>query len=295
MKYLQSLCVVLMLLCFMDTNAQQQYTVDGQQYSLKTEVEGTLTLLWNTINGEYRYFSKKGSEIVELKNTRSGGNYQEEYKETLRLQTDGSASTDDIKLTKGSLSRFFDDYNRSVDPNYTSNKSSIELKFRFGAFAGVSNSIFTMNPQNTLLPVAGVDLEMIDEVKLKRHALVLRFKQTFENSDYKYSASQFSLNYRFKFVKTQTFDIFVNGKFVSYTHVSREFIVVEDNGAGGTITRIETASGGDIQAPATFGLGADVALGNGFLTFNYNDIVGIGVDSNGEFPVDFTVGYKFKL
>jgi len=36
-------------------------------------------------------------------------------------------------------------------------------------------------------------------------------------------------------------------------------------------------------------------LGNGYLFFTYNDIVGLGIDSNGEFPVDFTLGYKFNL
>ena len=294
MKTLLSFCVLALLLFVAPVNAQQQYTVDGKTYTLITEVDGTLTLLWNTIDGEYRYFVKKGSAITELKNSNSNGRYQEEYKESLNLLTaDESMNTDKVKLTRGSLKDFVNDYNKKADPNYNSETSSILLKTRLGVFGGISNSIFTENPNNSLLPVAGVDLEVIDEVKLRRHSVVLRFKQTFQASDYKYSASQFSLNYRFKFVKQQTFDIFVNTKFVAYTYSKREdFIVI--NPMTNEVT-LESSSGGDLSAPATFGLGADIALGNGFLTLNYNDIVGIGVDSNGEFPVDLTVGYKFNL
>ena len=124
--------------------------------------------------------------------------------------------------------------------------------------------------------------------------MVLRFKQTFENSDYKYNASQFSLNYRFKFVKSSTVDVFVNGKFVAYTYSSRDDLPNQNFGMPGE-PEFFSKSGGDLSAPATFGLGADIALGNGQLFITYNDIVGLGVDSNGEFPIDLTVGYKFGL
>ena len=58
---------------------------------------------------------------------------------------------------------------------------------------------------------------------------------------------------------------------------------------------VNKESGSDFSAPITFGLGADYKVGNGYITFNYNDIVGLSVDSNGEFPIDFTFGYKFNL
>jgi len=293
MKTLLSFCLMALLFCASTLNAQQQYTVDGQSYTLKTEIEGTLTLLWNTIDGEYRYFSKKGSDIVELKNTRTTGKYQEEYKEVLRQQTaDASMNVDKVKLTLGGLKKFMIDYNKRKDPNYTVVSESIQLKTRLGIFGGVSNNIFTLNPDNTLLPVAGIDFEIIDDVRLRRHAVVVRFKQTFKNSDYNFSSSQFSINYRFKFVKTEKFDVFANVKFVTFSHIDRE--VVRTDPDTGVMT-IESISGGDFQAPATFGLGADVALGKGYITFNYNDIFGLGVDSNGEFPADFTLGYKFNL
>ncbi len=123
--------------------------------------------------------------------------------------------------------------------------------------------------------------------------MVLRFKQTFESSDYKYTASQLSLNYRFKFVKTPKFDAFVNCKFAALTFSKRELTYVLESDPPTVIT--ENSSGSDFSAPVTFGIGADYKVGNGYITFNYNDIVGLNVESNDEFPVDFTLGYKFNL
>jgi hypothetical protein len=277
------------------TYAQQQYTVDGQTYSLKTEVDGTIVLLWNTVGEDYRYFIKKGNDIAELKNTRLGKVYSEEYKDVLKLFTsDSPGDIDKTKLTLGSLRNYFKKYNKRVDPSFDDSSEDIRLKLRLGPFAGISNAIFTQNPKNATLLIAGADLELIDEVKLRRHAMVLRFKQTFENSDFLYNASQFSLNYRFKFIKAEKVDIFVNGKFVAFTYSSRDDF---PNPAFGMTGEPEffSESGSDFSAPATFGLGADIKLGSGQLFITYNDIFGLGVDSNGEFPIDISVGYKFGL
>ena len=278
MKTLLSLTLLFFLLAISTIHGQEQYTVNGKQYTLKTEAEGTITLLWNTIEGEYRYFSKKGLDIQELKNSRIDGKYQEEYKQVLKMQTsDRSISVDKVKLTLNSLKDFYNDYNSSVDPNYSVEKKSIQLKTRLGAFVGVSNNIFARNPEITSSPTAGIDFEIFEQANLVRHSLVIQFKQTFENSSYKYSVSQFSLNYRFKFVKTETFNMYINTKFAEYYHW------------------VTTISGGGFQAPVTFGLGADYALGNGYITFSYNDIVGLGIDNNGKFPIDFSLGYKINL
>ncbi len=296
MKSLLPILALFLLISIETLQAQQQYSVDGQTYTLNTEVEGSLTLLWNIVDGQYRYFSKKGNSIEELKNTKQSGDYQEEYKETLKKQTsDAAVSTEKLKLTLPSLHTFFAEYNKKKDPSFGEEEKSVELQFRLGAFAGVSNSIYTDNPKNAMHGVAGIDLEMVDAIKLKRHAMVFRFKQTFESSDHKYSASQLSLNYRFKFVKTPKFDAFINTKIAALTFSSKEitYLAPEEPLPPRYIT--EKESGSTFNAPITFGLGADYKLGNGYITFNYNDIVGLGVDNNGEFPVDFSLGYKFIL
>ncbi len=290
MKNLLFFSILCLLFSISTTQAQTEYTVDGETYQLKTEAEGLLTLLWNVVDNENRFFSKKGDNIIELKNTKVNGSFQEEYKETLKMQTsENQVGLNEVEFTLSSLKYFFDSYNHSTDSTVTQ-PSSIKLNTRLGAFVGVSNNIFVSNPDNTLLTVAGFDFEII-ESSLPRHALVVRFKQTFENSDYKFSSSQVSLNYRYKFIKKETFDIFINTKFAAYTNISRDIPVVNDDNS----ISIVSDSSGDFQALGNFGIGFDYALGNGYLTFSYNDIIGLGLDTNGEFPLDLTLGYKFNL
>ncbi len=271
-------------------SAQEQHTINGKTYSLKTQNQGALTLLWTTQDGNYLYFIKKGDTYYPLTNTKSDGAYNEEYKETLRLLASGSnLSTDKVKLTLSSLSQFVSNYNHLQTGD--SQPVSSQLELRLGAFAGVSNAVFTSNPTNQILPLLGAELELIENVKLKRHSMVLQFRQSFESGDYQYNASQLSLNYRFKFIKKEKLDAYINTRFATFTASSATINIVNPDDSVSTIKK----TGSDFQAVALFGLGIDYALGNGFLTFGYNDIVGLGVDSNGEFPIDFTIGYKFNL
>lgn len=290
MKSLLSIVAICILSFSATLSAQQQYTINGKEYTLLTEVDGPLTLLWNTIDGDFRYFAKKDNTISELKNTKQDGKYQEEYKRELQtLTADAPVKSDNINLTLPSLKDFFDAYNKRRDANYTAIDKKIKLSTRLGAFAGVTNSIFTDNPTNAFQPIAGADLEILDNIKLRRHALVMRFKHTFETNDFVFSSSQLSLNYRFKFIQTPRFDAYIQAKFVSYTYVKREVLVTTPS-----IMTVQQ-SGGDFTAPGIFGIGADYKLGNGYVTFNYNDIVAIGESSNGEFPTELTLGYKFNL
>lgn len=293
MKSLFPICLAFFLFSNL-ASAQQQYTVAGENYMLNTEVEGELTLLWNIIDGEYRYFSKKENEIVELKNTHENGDYLEEYKATLQQQTtDAAMETGKLKLTLPDLREFFNDYNKQKDPNFSAEDKSVALLFRLGGFAGISNLVYTENPTNATVPQAGLELELTDAVILRRHALVFQFRQSFKSSEYEYSSSQFSMNYRFKFVKTPKLDVFINTKIVAFTHAKKEMVFIGPEPTDEPENR--TVSGSNLEAPVAFGLGLDYALGNGYLTFLYSDIVAVGVDNNGEFPMDFVLGYKFNL
>lgn len=295
MKILLSFTFVVFFFVTTTSFAQQEYTVDGKQYTLLTEIDGPLTLLWNTIDGEYRYFSKKDGTILELKNTKIDGDYQEEYKDILKMQTQDITGVDasDVKFTRPSLSSFFVTYNKVKDINFTYESKAVQLQTRLGAFAGGSNNVYSSNVTNAITPAFGIDFEVLDEVTLRRHSVVLQFKQLFKNPDNNSTSSQFSLNYRFKFVKSAKFDVYINTKFVAYTYSKTEVTVVDPISETSTIV---SNSGGNFNAPAAFGIGADYAVGNGYITFNYNDIVAVGVDNeDGNFPVDFTLGYKFNL
>ena len=293
MKNLLSYTLIAFLLFAGQSFAQNTYSINGEELSLKTEVEGSITLLWNIIDGEYRYFIKKGNTITELTNTKKDGHYQDEYLQILQANTsDEELSENKVKLTKESLADYFEDYNKIKDPNFVVEEKNIKLKTRLGAFVGITNAVYSDNVTNQTLPTMGLEFEIVENNKLKRHSIVFQFKQTFESSEYKYSASQFSLSYRFKFVKREKLDVFLNTKIAAYTFESIPRLVEdEDTGESGLVISTED----NFSALMSFGVGADYKLGNGYLTFIYGDIVSIVEGSNGEFPIDFTIGYKFNL
>ena len=270
--------------------SQQNYTVNRESLSLFAEASGTLTLLWNSFDGNYRYFIKDGNEIEELKNTKANGVYQEDYKAELQKHT--ATDVSNVRFTKPDLVKIIDSYNTQHDASYTSETTSAQLKIRLGGFAGITNATYLIGDIDIKSHVqVGAELEVIDEVKLKRHSLALQFRQIFANNEYDISSSQLSLNYRFKFVKCDYFDVYVNTKIANYSYVSSSIEFTDDNG---DTTKL-SSPGGDFQAPFAFGLGADIALGNGFLTFLYQDIYAVNLNKNDEFPLDFAIGYKWKL
>ncbi|MBV1922946.1 MAG: carboxypeptidase-like regulatory domain-containing protein [Flavobacteriaceae bacterium] len=273
--------VVVIILSLSFFNIQAQSSIKGKLLDDKNEpVPFANVALYNSAD----------SSMVKVETSDVNGSFNEEYKETLKIQTsENQVGLEDLEFTLPSLKYFFESYNHSTNST-VNNNASIELNTRLGGFVGASNNIYVSNPDNTNLMVAGIDFELM-ESSLPRHALVVRFKQTFENSDYKFSSSQVSLNYRFKFIKKETFDIFINTKFAAYTNITRDIPVVNDDNS----VSIVSDSSGDFQALGNFGIGVDYALGNGYLTFSYNDFLGLGLDNNGEFPLDFTLGYKFNL
>jgi len=290
---MKRLLLLLAFACSLSLYAQTNYTIDGKEYSLSTEIEGTLSLLWTTKGGTYQYFSKKGTDLTALINTKIDGEFQEEYKQVLQSQTkDQGMSTDKVKLTLPSLKEFFSEYNQKVDPNYPDLPPKAKLKARLGFFGGMTNYPFFSNPDNTLLPQIGAEVEIVDEVKLKRHSMLVQLRQLFATSDYDFSSTQISLNYRFKFVKSDAVDLYINTKFADYVYITQD--IDDPNGDGDPEDAI-SGSGGNFRAPFALGLGADIPLGNGFLTVAYNDIFALNLEDNGDFTVDFSVGYKFSL
>lgn len=292
-RLLLTLCVA--LCCLTVTTAQtQSYTINGNSYELKTEVEGSLTLLWNVIDQEYRYFIEKDGVVTELTNTETDGNYQKEYKTQLQNTTGEVAmATDRLNLTLASLRKFVNEYNKQVDADYQDNSFLTNLEYRLGAFGGVTNNVFTFNPDNESTPQFGVDFELYDAIALPSHAVVFQYKQTLSTDKFDYSSSQFSINHRLKFIKSDIIDIYLNTKLITLTNAQRDtpVIVTDENMMEVSLDD----EGTSLQAPIIFGLGADIKVGKGFITVNYHDAVSIFNESNDEFPVDVSVGYKLRL
>lgn len=292
MKRLILLYCGLVLCITIGTAQTDSYTVSGQSYQLQTDVKGTITLLWNVIDQEYRYFAKKENTVIELVNTKVKSKYQEEYKKQLQELTEGSSvATQKVKLTLSSLRKFFNDYNKKVDPNYVENSLLANIEYRLGGFVGSTNSVFVENRRNISNFQFGIDFELYDATSLPSHAVVFQYKQTLTSDDFDYSASQFSINHRFKFIKLPSIQVYLNTKLVTYTFTKRGDILVIEGGQAS----LTEQTGSNLQGPLIFGLGADIKIGNGYLSLNYNDAYSFIIDDNGEFPVDLSIGYKFVL
>lgn len=270
--------------------AQKDYIVNGETMQLKTEVDGTLDLLWTITNQQYRYFVQtEDGNIQELLNTKEGKNYREEYKTILSSLTGQSAKN--VNLTLPSLKSYIDAFNISQDPNYQTQDEHIKLASRLGAFVGMSNSPFIDNQENSIVPYFGAELEFFSENKLPRHAGFFSLRHQLSNDDFDYSATQLAIGYRFRFINKERINIYGNIKAITYTFSEGTFVVEDNDGETYTIED----SGSTFKAPFIFGLGADFKLGNGYITLMYQEIFAVFLDLQGNFPVDFSLGYKFNL
>lgn len=288
------LLIICFLLSYWQTNAQDTYKINDESLELITEVDGTLDLLWNIIDGKYRYFIRTNDgSIVELKNTKGDSKkFQEEYKITLDNLTSGSGlSSEKVNLTLYSLKTFVDQYNLKSDSNYQTQISKSKLLFRLGFFGGITNSPFISNPDNLKTPLFGAELEVLETTNLTRHALFMQLKHVLEQEELLYSTTELSLGYRFRFINKETFSFYGNVKFATL-NFSNATVVINNNGVLTSEKINETA----FDVPLIFGVGADIRITkNSFVTLAYNELFALFLDNQGNFSTDFTLGYKFNL
>ena len=280
---------MLFCLAFQLNYSQETYTVNGETLELKTEIDGKLDLLWNVIDGKYRYFVKtEDGTITELKNTKDDNNdYQEEYKSTLSSLTNGN-STDKLKLTLYSLRNYIDSYNASVDTSYTSTSTESNVQFRLGFSGGITNNPFVGNPDNTKTPLIGAELEIYEANVLPRHSWFLQARHAFENDDFKYSTSELSLGYRFRFINKETFSIYGQVKFATVNFSNFTFLDENDMEVDSNETSFDI--------PFIFGVGSDIKVGNNsYITIIYGELFALLLDNQGNFSTDIAIGYKFNL
>jgi hypothetical protein len=281
--------IVVFLLSFISANAQKTYTVLNENYELKTEVTGTIELLWNIIDDNYRYFAKKGEAIVELTNTRGPDNkYQEEYKTILKgITSEANIPVDKVNLTLPSLRDFIFDYNAAVDPNYSEKTKKSEVQAKLLFFGGITNSPFITNPDNISNPVFGAEIEVYEGNNLPRHSIFLQAKHVTSNDKFQYSNTQFGLGYRFRFINLEGFNLFANIVMATYSFTKTE-IVIQD--------QVFNDSSNAFDAPFIFGVGADIKISDGsYITLSYDELFAIALENAGNFSTHFTLGYKLNL
>jgi hypothetical protein len=283
------LFLLIFLLAVQYNYSQNTYTINDQQLELKTEIDGKLDLLWNTFNGQYRYFVRtEDGQIQELKNTKGTDNkFQEEYKSLLSKLTNGQ-STEKLKLTIFDLKKFLDNYNASADSSYSSVQKESKVKFRLGFSGGVTNNPFVGNPENKIAPLIGTELEVFEENSLIRHSGFLQVRYAFESDELQYSTTEFSLGYRYRFLNKSTFSIYGQVKFATLNFTTAT--VIGSNNSELNIN--ETA----FDIPLIFGIGSDIKVGeNSFITIIYGELFAAFLDNQGNFSTDISVGYKFNL
>jgi hypothetical protein len=289
---MKKLGLILLLFCtFSGAFSQKDYTVNDKTYQLKTEVDGTIDLLWNIIDGNYRYFIAKDDKIEELTNTKSvNGSYQQEYINTLQQLTGKSdINSKEVKLTLPSLRNFINGYNASVDSNYAYSDNKIKLKSRLGFFGGITNNPFVENPDNETTQLFGAELELFDDNIAKRHGTFFQLTHVLESDELKYSTTEIALGYRFRFIYTEKFNMHANLKLVTLSF-SKSSNTLEEGGE--PVDKSATS----FDAPVIFGLGADIKISeNSFITLYYNELIALSLDNQGNFSTNIALGYKFNL
>jgi opacity protein-like surface antigen len=286
------ICILCFILSVSFSQAQESYTINGETLELKTEVSGKLDLLWNIIDGKYRYFVRtEDNTITELKNTKVDRKFQEEYKTLLEELTNNTMSTKRLNLTLFSLKEFIDTYNISADSNYKTNVSRSKFQYRLGVFGGITNSPFVTNPDNSTTPLFGAEFEVLEADRISRHAVFMQLKHVSEYDDIKYSTTEVSLSYRFRVINKAKFSLYANMKFATL-NFSNATITIENDGV---ITN-EEINDTAFDVPFIFGVGADINVSeNSFITLGYNELFALFLDNQGNFSQNFTLGYKFNL
>lgn len=275
-------------------SAQEVFIIEGDTVTLHREVNGTLSLYWAKKNEDYRYFIQKKKRMAELKNSEVDGVPQEEFKAQLAdFTSDAEIDTHDAKFLLYSLKHFVNRYNALVQEEYSYNAATANIKHRLSLFTGLSNNRYTENPDNKIAPILGLDFEFYDPNLAKRHAAFLQLRQSFKKEDYHYGSTQFSINYRFRPLIFEKFDVHINVELVTFNYYEDQLDVLDETG---NVVDVKQDKGISFTAPLNFGIGTDYKVTEAsYITFGYNDIFSLVLDSNEKFPIDFTIGYKFNL
>lgn len=155
----------------------------------------------------------------------------------------------------------------------------------------MTNNPFIENPDNTITPLFGAEMELYDNNIAKRHAAFLQLSHVLESGELDYSTTEIALGYRFRFIYTDKFNMHANLKLATLSFSNSSYVVGE-----GENIEIKNKSATSFDAPLIFGLGADFKVSdNGFITFYYNELFAVFIENQGNFSTNFALGYKFNL
>lgn len=273
--------------------AQEVFIIEGDTLNLKREVNGNLRLYYNqSIDSTMRFFLQKGSRMSELKEESLDGIPQ--FRIQLDTFTEDSpVSTRGVPFSLSGLKDFVITYNSRVEDRGSDDEETEGIQMRIGFFTGLSNKVYVDNPDNILVPIVGLGFEIFDPKFAPRHSGLLHLRHSFEQDDFSYSATELSVNYRFRLFDFSNVSIHIDTELATLLYFQEEVAIVDQEGQ---LRDIRKDDGFSLETPFSFGVGSDIKVtDNSFITLGYNDVVTIFLDSNGNFPIDFTIGYKYRL
>ncbi|SEA66734.1 hypothetical protein [Psychroflexus halocasei] len=275
MKFTYSLC--LLFLVFF-ASAQNNLTIDQKVYDVKPLVDGELSLYSEKTTGDHLYIMSYNNKHVLLE--------RDNYRQQIESLLDRSLDIKNLSYRTRAFVIFTEKFNHRIDEKID------KLSLGLSVYGGVSNEFLFTNPNNEKYGIIGAELELYNRKMFRRHSLFFQFNQTINTSDYDFNLSQLTLNYRFRFIDTKYFYAAANVEFFSLNYVSfensyynqDEELVVEDQEA----TALDT--------PISFGASLNFNVSKVTTIFlSYNDFVALGVNDNGETPLDFSFGLRFAL
>jgi hypothetical protein len=192
-----------------------------------------------------------------------------------------------LNFTLHDFEVFFKSYNTLVG-NSVYNEKHTTLKTRLAFYGGITNQPFILNLGNITVPFFGSELEFISSDEITKHAGFFSIEHALDHDDFKYSSTQLALGYRYRFINKSSFNIYGNVQFATLTF-SKNTVEL-------TSTTTEVIKNSIFKIPLIFGLGADIKISDcSFITLAYNKLFALLIDNNSNFPVNFTIGYKFNL
>ncbi|WP_027138384.1 hypothetical protein [Gaetbulibacter saemankumensis] len=288
------LSIILILLGSFFVFAQETYTYNGEVLILKMEIEGDLDFLVLKTELPNRYFIKDQNDtLYELINTQNSDNsYNKEYKATLNQLTIGSnVSARRVGFGRYSIKEFIRAYNSKGTKRFEYTGERASLSSRIAFFAGITNHPFIEfvdNRSNTLTTFLSSEFEFFGHVEKPKQAGFFSIEHAIKTSKLKFSATQITVGYRYRFINQSKFNVFGNLRCATYTFTKETFELQND------ASKVVKES--LFHTPLSFGIGADIKLTNkSYLSFNYNELFAIFMTHSKNFPVDIAFGYKLNL
>ena len=101
----------------------------------------------------------------------------------------------------------------------------------------------------------------------------------------------YSLGYRFRVIKKERFNLYVQNRFASVNSFSRDRVIISED-----IISMVRQEESEFDIPFIFGIGADFKISeNSYISLIYDRFFALNLDNNDSFPADIMIGYKFKL